>query len=209
VKVPFDPLAGSWRTWVIPRGDAYRPAPPPSPGSPAFAAAVAELRALAAEESLVRANTARFWATDAPSIIWEEMMEEELARRRTPPVHAARARALAAVAMYDAFVACWDAKFHYWLARPVTEDTTLTTVFSTPPFPSYPSGHSTISNAAAEVFATLFPDKADVYRAKAREASLSRMWARVHYRFDIEAGEALGARVGQAVVARAREDGAR
>jgi membrane-associated phospholipid phosphatase len=80
-------------------------------------------------------------------------------------------------------------------------------VFSTPAFPSYPSGHSTISAAAAEVFAELFPDRAAMYRAQADSASLSRVWGGVHYRFDIVAGEELGRRVGRAVVERARADG--
>ena len=109
--------------------------------------------------------------------------------------------------MYDAMVACWDAKFFYWLERPISADSTLRTAISTPPFPSYPSGHSTQSAAAAEVFAYLFPDRADYYRRKADEASVSRVLAGIHYRFDIEAGEALGKKIGAAAVDRARTDG--
>jgi hypothetical protein len=56
--------------------------------------------------------------------------------------------------------------------------------------------------------AELFPDRAQVYRQKGEEASLSRVWAGVHYRFDVTTGEALGTRVGEAVVARMRGDGA-
>ncbi len=108
--------------------------------------------------------------------------------------------------MYDAFIACWDAKFTYWIARPITMDTTLRTVFATPPFPSYPSGHSTQSTAAAEVMAELFPRRAQHYRERGEEASLSRIWAGVHYRFDVLAGEAMGKAVGEAVVARMRGD---
>jgi membrane-associated phospholipid phosphatase len=111
--------------------------------------------------------------------------------------------------MYDAFIACWDTKFTFWVARPVTMDPSLRTVFSTPPFPSYPSGHSTQSSAAAEVMAELFPDRATFYQAKGEEASLSRVWAGVHYRFDVTTGEALGRKVGDAVVERMRGDGAR
>jgi membrane-associated phospholipid phosphatase len=115
--------------------------------------------------------------------------------------------ALGSVATYDAMVACWEAKYFYWMERPITADPTLRTAFSTPPFPSYPSGHSTLSSAVGEVFAELFPDAAGKYRGKAEEASLSRMYAGVHYRFDVLAGEELGRRVGMAVVARARVDG--
>ncbi|HTJ23401.1 MAG TPA: phosphatase PAP2 family protein, partial [Gemmatimonadaceae bacterium] len=122
---------------------------------------------------------------------------------------AARAMALASTAMADALIACWDAKFYFWLERPISADTALKTAISTPPFPSYPSGHSTQSAAAAEVFAYLFPDRAAYYRQKADEASSSRVLAGIHYRFDIEAGEELGRKIGAAAVERARSDGAR
>jgi membrane-associated phospholipid phosphatase len=206
VDDPFDAGAGSWRPWVLASAGALRPAPPPAPGSPAFLEDVAELRDIAGSRMATQLNAARYWATDAPSVIWEKDMLREVAARRLGPVTAARAHALASVAMYDAFLACWDAKFTFWIARPITTDPALRTVFPTPPFPSYPSGHSTISAAAAEVFAALFPDAASAYHARALEASLSRVYAGVHYRFDVEVGEQLGAQVGRAVVARARED---
>jgi membrane-associated phospholipid phosphatase len=116
--------------------------------------------------------------------------------------------ALVSVAMYDAFIACWDGKFHYWLLRPITADPTIVTVFSNPPFPSYPSGHSTGSAAAAEALAALFPDRAEYYRGRAAEASISRVYAGVHYRFDVEAGEELGRKVGELVAEHLTSDGA-
>jgi membrane-associated phospholipid phosphatase len=208
VATPFDPMAGTWRTWIVPSGDAFRPPPPPAPGSPTFAADVAELRRLSTERTAEQTNVARYWASESPSARWEVFMQEEIDRRRLGAVHAARALALASVASHDAMVACWDAKYAYWLMRPVTADPAIVPVFSTPPFPSYPSGHSTLSSAVAEVFAELFPDAAAHYREKGAEASLSRVYAAVHYRFDVLAGEELGRQVGAAVVARARSDGA-
>ena len=44
----------------------------------------------------------------------------------------------------------------------------------------------------AEVLAHLFPDRAAYYRAKADKASVSRVLAGIHYRFDIDAGAAIG-----------------
>ena len=208
VQVPFDPTAGTWRTWVIPSGDAFRLGQPPPTSSPAFQRDLDELRLLSTGRTVDQANTARYWATDAPSAKWEMFMRDEIERRHMPAVHAARALALASVAMYDAFVACWDSKFTYWLYRPISADPGLKPVFPTPPFPSYPSGHSTISSAAAEVFAELFPDAAASYRAKGRDASLSRVYAAVHYRFDVDSGDALGARVGSTIVNYMRRDGA-
>jgi alpha-galactosidase len=171
------------------------------PGSARFIADLNELLEIARTRTAAQADTARYWATDAPSSRWEVFMDDEILAHRLAPMHAARALALASVAMSDALIACWDAKFYYWLERPITADSTLRTAFSTPPFPSYTSGHSTQSAAAGEVFAYLFPDKAAYYRARAHEASRSRVLAGIHYRFDIEAGEDLGSRVGQAAVA--------
>jgi len=208
-QTPFDPMAGTWKTWVIPSGSAFRPPPPPLPGSARFTTDLNELLEIGRTRTTAQADTARFWATDAPSSRWEVFMDDEITAHALGPMHAARALALASVAMADALIACWDAKFYYWLKRPITADTTLRTSLSTPPFPSYTSGHSTQSAAAGEVFAYLFPDRAAYYRARADEASRSRVLAGIHYRFDIEAGEELGRRVGGAVVARAQTDGAK
>ena len=210
VQVPFDANAGSWRTWVIPNGSAFRLSPPPALGSAEFTQSMNELRALSTGRTAAQGDIARYWATDAPSGKWEAFMRDEIDRRQLPPVHAARALATASVAMYDAFVACWDSKFHYWLLRPISADAaSIKTVFPTPPFPSYPSGHSTISTAAGEVFAELFPDAAATYRQRARDASLSRVYAGVHYRFDVDSGDVLGEKVGAAVVDYMRHDGSR
>jgi hypothetical protein len=54
----------------------------------------------------------------------------------------------------------------------------------------------------------LFTDAAATYARRAEEASLSRVWGGVHYRFDVELGDSLGTKVGRAVVARMRSDGA-
>jgi membrane-associated phospholipid phosphatase len=207
VQVPFDPTAPSWRTWVIPSGDAFRPPPPPALGSAAFTADVNELRQLSTTRTVAQADTARFWASESPSSRWEVFMRDEIERRDLTPMRAARALALGSVATYDAMVACWDAKFFYWLLRPVSADPSIKTVFATPPFPSYPSGHSTLSSAVGEVFAYLFPDAADHWRRKAVEASTSRILGGVHYRFDVLVGEHLGEQVGEAVVEWARHDG--
>lgn len=210
VQTPFDALAGTWRTWNIPSGNAFRLDAPPAVGSARFTDDLNELLTIAkGNRTSQQIDLARYWATEAPSLRWELFIEDELSTRRLSVPHSARARAYLSTAMYDAFVACWDTKFAYWVARPVTMDPTLATVFATPPFPSYPSGHSTQSSAAAEVMAELFPDRAAHYRELGEQASLSRVWAGVHYRFDVVSGEALGMEVAAAVLARMRGDGIR
>lgn len=207
IDPPFDPLAGTWRPWVLQHADELRIGPPPAMTSARFQEDLAELRRLNTTRTPQQADIARYWATDPPSLRWSMFLESEIASHGLGPMHAARAHALLSIAMYDAFLACWDSKYYYWLLRPVTADSTVKTVFSTPPFPSYPSGHSTQSAAAAEVMAYLFPERAAFYHDRADEASVSRVYGAVHYRFDIEAGEALGRAVGRKVVEHAHGDG--
>jgi membrane-associated phospholipid phosphatase len=113
---------------------------------------------------------------------------------------AARAYALMNVALYDAAVACWDAKYAYWAIRPVQLDARVRPLFATPNHPSYPSGHSCFGAAAAAVLAHLFPRDAAAFEALASEASESRLWAGIHFRSDLDAGRALGHAVGSRVI---------
>ena len=76
---------------------------------------------------------------------------------RIPPA-AARAYALAAIAHNDGSVACWDAKYTYWAARPNQLDASIVTLFPQPGHPSYPSAHGCFSGAIARVIGRLFPD---------------------------------------------------
>lgn len=77
-----------------------------------------------------------------------------------------------------------------------------------PNFPSYTSGHSTFSAAAAEVLSYLFPSDAAYFEALKDEAAISRLYGGIHFRSDIEVGAAHGKRVGGYTVSSARTDGA-
>src|SRR6058998_4280105 len=95
---------------------------------------------------------------------------------------------------FDALIGCFDAKYHYWLIRPPRADAGIHTVFPTPQHPSYPSAHSCFSGAFSAVLADEFQSEGARMEAVAQEASLSRLYAVIHYRFDMEAGLALGRR---------------
>lgn len=78
-------------------------------------------------------------------------------------VKTAEAYALTSIALYDAFICCWEVKYHYSYARPVTNinekvDQNWLPLLQTPPFPEYTAGHSTISAASATVLTHLFGD---------------------------------------------------
>ena len=96
--------------------------------------------------------------------------------------------------MFDAFVSCWNCKYTYWTARPSMRisDPSFTTVITTPNFPSYTSGHYTVSAAAAVVMGALFPDKAGSFQAQAAEAAISRLWGGIQFSHDDGQGLLVG-----------------
>jgi membrane-associated phospholipid phosphatase len=205
---PVLPQAGRWRPWLLVRPDEARPPPPPAPGSPQMTRELDEVRAV--ERTPRRIAAALFWEHAAGGTrsyqFWNEQLSRALLEHRLEhnAPRAARAYALLNVALYDTAVACWDAKYAYWAARPVQLDPRVRPLFTTPNHPSYPSGHSCFGAVAATVLAHLFPRDAAVFEALASEASESRLWAGIHVRSDLDAGRALGRTIGQRLIERVR-----
>ena len=123
-------------------------------------------------------------------------------------VCAARTFALLNMAMHDASVASWEAKYFYFNRRPSQLDAQIKTDIGLPNFPGYPSGHSTFSAAAASVLSYVFPGSSTEFTQMADEAGMSRLYGGIHIRSDIQEGKAHGARVGAFSVRRAQADGA-
>ena len=163
-------------------------------------------------------HIADIWAggegTSLPPGLWNQVALAQVSQSRLSTPRSARVFALLNTAMEDAGIAIWDAKYAYWSPRPVNAirelglDRGFKPYLKTPSFPSYVSGHSGFSAAAAEVLAHLFPDLAARFRAKAREAAMSRLYGGIHFRSDNDEGLRLGREVGDLVVKRARTDGA-
>jgi membrane-associated phospholipid phosphatase len=116
---------------------------------------------------------------------------------------AARVFAYLGAAEADAFIACWDAKYTYWSGRPAGLIPGFASTIVTPNFPSYISGHATVSGAASTVLAYFFPNDGAVLRGRAEEAALSRLYGGIHWRSDNETGLAVGREVGSLAVQRA------
>ncbi len=216
---PVSPAAGTWRTWVLPSGSAVRPPPPPAYGSAAFRAQAQAVLDTAHHLTAHQKHLADFWAggegTELPPGRW---MKVTLAYLRDQPAmsqaRVARLFGLLTTAMADGGVASWDAKYHWWVTRPENAirdlglDRRFKPYLKTPFFPAYTSGHAVYSGAAAEVLAYLFPADAALWRRRAREAAMSRIYGGIHYPMDSTAGLPMGERIGRLVVARARADGA-
>jgi hypothetical protein len=206
IPYPLEPMAGTWRPWVVPDVVALRPPPPPAWGTPAWQAELDAVRQATAKRTPEQAKAALFWAgndgTVSPAGIWLEIARDMIKRNRLNTLQTARVLAMTSIAMADAFVCCWDAKYTYWNARPIQGDVTLDVLFPTPPFPSYTSGHATISGAAAAVLGGVFPSDADDLDARAVEAKNSRLWAGFHYPIDNDVGLAHGRQIGRLVLER-------
>ena len=216
-RQPVEPLAGTWRTWVTDL-KAVRPGPPPEYGSPQFVTEAREVLETRRNLTDQQKKVAQYWAggagTPLPPGIWNQILLDTVREQRLSTPRIARDFALLNVAQADAGNAAWDCKYMFWSPRPVNAirdlglDPEFTSFLPTPNFPSYISGHSTYSAAASEVLGYLFPENAADFRAKAQEAAVSRLYGGIHYKSDNDVGLQVGARVGQATVARARLDGA-
>jgi membrane-associated phospholipid phosphatase len=167
-----------------------------------------------AVESLTREQVAIVykWAdgvsTPAPPGHWNFIAAPYIKEAQFSEVRAARAFALLNMALHDAAVGCWDTKFAYFNPRLSQLDPEIKTVIGLPNSPSYTSGHSTFSSAAAEVLSYLFPSDTALFNEQKDEASISRMYGGIHYRSDIEMGKEHGKRIAGYTVRFARLDGA-
>jgi hypothetical protein len=173
---------------------------------------LAEVREVAQRLSRKQLAIALKWndgaGTPTPPGHWNWIAAPYIAEAQFSEVRAARALALLNMAMQDAAIACWDTKFTYFNPRPSQLDRSIRTSIGLPNFPSYTSGHSTFSAAAAEVLSHLFPSGRHQFEADADEAGISRLYAAIHYRSDIEQGKACGTTVGGYTVRFAQRDGA-
>jgi PAP2 superfamily len=203
----LEACAGSWRTWRIPDGSWHRPPPPPAVDSPAYLEATQEVYDVGVHLTDEQRRIADVWAGGpiTPAGVWVQIALDLLATHPTSQSRAAHVLAVQAMAQADAFVACWNSKYTYWLERPVTAinrliDPAWRPYLVTPPFPSYVSGHSAQSAAAAVVLGSYFPAERQRLWEQAQEAAQSRLYGGIHFRFDNVEGLRLGADVGRAAL---------
>lgn len=188
-----------------------------TPGS-TFFNAVNEVYSTGISLTPEETTIAQYWADGGGSItpaghsisMLNNVLENENANLEIATV----AYAKLGIALSDAFLACWKTKYIYNLCRPVTYirehiDTSWLPLIGTPPFPEYPSGHSSQSGAMAGVLTNLFgsnyaftddthgsnfggPRSFDSFEEAAREAADSRLYGGIHYTFSNYAGLDLG-----------------
>jgi hypothetical protein len=213
-RPPMLPVFGQVRAWNLTPADIVteRPPPPPSTTSQQMKDELAEVKRTVDHLTNARLAIAQKWndgaGTYSPPGHWNDVALEYVRDAQFSEVRAARVFAMLNMAMHDAAVGCWEAKFHYFNPRPSQLDPSIKTQIGLPNFPSYTSGHSTFSAAAAAVLSYVFPAGAPSFEAMRDEAGISRLYGGIHYRSDIEAGKLHGARIAAHTLAFAQGDGA-
>jgi hypothetical protein len=229
---PTEPYWGHLRPFALDSATACPIPPPPAyseeKDSPFWRMARAMYDSTLVLDDAKRA-TALFWADNAgmtgtPAFHWMSVMSQMVERRALDADAAAEMLALTTIAIADAFIATWAEKYRSLVVRPVTYvqrvfDPAFTTVVITPPFPEYPSGHSTQSGAATRVLIRLLGDtigfvdstQVDIgyaprsfasFTAARDEVAISRLYGGIHFLPAITDGTSMGNCVGDVALRR-------
>ena len=227
-KNPNFPLAGTWKTWIVPWNGKSTIPDPPAWNGPEMAKAVADMKAFkpsgqpngifwpddpagrpAPDQGAKATEQVAYHYAKLNHLLWAPQLSQKIFEYRWDqnPPRAARAYALTSIASFDTTVACWGTRYLYWYPRPFQIDSSIQPTFTTPNQPAYPSGHSCVEGATSRVVEYLFPRDAAAVRSRAEELAMSRWWARIHWTWDNEQGLRLGRDVGDKVIAWAKADG--
>ncbi|MFD2825315.1 phosphatase PAP2 family protein [Leeuwenhoekiella polynyae] len=210
--VGLTPLFGQVKMWNVERVEDTRPVAPPAIGSELYLKDVKILKDHARNMTEEKRRIANFWqdglGTYTPPGHWNRFANEFIVKYKMNPLRSARTLAYLNMAIMDAGISCWDAKYYYHYPRPIQTIAGFKTIAGTPNFPSYTSGHSVFSAAGAEVLAYIFPEEASLVKGWAEEAAISRVYGGIHWTFDAEVGTTQGIEVAKYTLYRAAADGA-
>jgi hypothetical protein len=224
---PAVPHWGKRKAWVLASPDQFRPGPPPSLTSDTWKRDLAEIKALGGKTSSRRTPEqtaiAQFWEATAPAVYWPVARSVAAAPGRDA-IENARLLAAAAMAMDDALIAVFDAKYTYNVWRPVTairnaegdlRDPGWMPFIDTPMHPEYPCAHCIVSASLGAVLeseigsgptpklsssSSTAGGAVRTWNSVAdfwQEVALARIYDGVHYRFSTEVGTAMGRKIGQ------------
>jgi hypothetical protein len=163
---------------------------------------------------------ARYWldmpkGTGTPAGHWVSIENQMVEYLDLDLNRAAEMYGMMGMTLADSFISCWSLKYQIMLLRPVSYinqniSRSWKPYIETPGFPEYPSGHSVVSAAAADMMTFLFgpvafEDRTHViygheplvrsftsFEAAADEAAISRLYGGIHYRSAIENGKRQG-----------------
>jgi PAP2 superfamily len=235
------PQFATMTPWVLKRPSQFRLAPPLALNSPEYAADVEETKTGVFVDprpaQLTRnQEVALFWAGNT-ALYWNRIASQLSGQRGLTLSENAHLFALLNVTMADAGIACWDGKYRYVFWRPITTiragvGTSADSGWrpwldtlppGTPAHPEYPSGHSTVSGAAAFILAAAFGENTSFsvgseiepgtthqfssFSDATDEIADARVFGGIHFRTSCVRGNALGRAVAEYVSTRAMRSG--
>jgi len=205
-KDPLEPLQGTWKPWLMTRGDQFRPGPPPAFGSVEFQEELALLKRINSSPTPSQRAIAINFAVKGLDFVWEPAYA--LVRRdRLSVPREVRLLAPVAVLQWEAYIAAHDAKYTYWSLRPSMADSTIVPLIPVPNHPAYVSNAAIIASAVAELVGYMFPPDAAQWRYLGEEAGLSRIYGGIHYTSDERAGNQMGKSIGALAIQRDQLNG--
>jgi hypothetical protein len=195
--VPVSSTDGLMTPWVMTRPSQFRPAPPPALDSATWTEDLNEIHELGGRKSVKRTaeqtDIARFWFITGPQS-WNPIVRQLVAAKQLDLIDAARVHAMVAMATADAFIAVFDAKYHYNFWRPITairnadltgntatpRDASWLPLGETPMHPEYPCAHCITSTAVAEILKSVFGnDIPEVTMTSPTAPGVTRRWTRL------------------------------
>ncbi|HVU98891.1 MAG TPA: phosphatase PAP2 family protein [Puia sp.] len=213
-RPPMLPLFGKVKGFLCDSAAivSLRPGPPPSTSSDEMKSQTSAALKTIQNATREQMKIVQFWAdgigTYTPPGHWNAIAAEDFVKQNWSEVRWARNMALLNMTEMDAAISCWDIKYFYFNPRPTQLDPSIKTLTGIPNFPSYVSGHSMFSGAAATILGHILPSRASAYEAMAQEAANSRIYAGIHYTLDCTVGLQVAQNVGNYAVKRAQIDGA-
>jgi membrane-associated phospholipid phosphatase len=189
------------RPFFLDYGGELLSPPPPAFGSPEFQAALAVVRGISDTRTLEQVAIARKWVPFS-HLLFNATATDLIVKYRKRELEAARILAYANAASFDAIIACFYTKYHYWFLRPTQADPAITMAVGLPNHPSYPSAHSCETGAFEAVLGDAFPSERPMLAEMAAEANASRIYAGLHYPFDGAAGLEIGRQAGRLALER-------
>lgn len=196
---PVLPQAGNWKTIILKSGSEVKPKPPYQCNSQEDLKDIQETYRFTQSLTPQQIAAIHYWGDESPPIIWNNILNGYILDKDLDVFGSALIAAFLNAGIYDAFVSCWDTKYTYWTARPFERIGNLTTVIPTPNFPSYTSGHTVISTTASKILGFQFPEDQKYFKDLSTEASMSRLWAGIHFKQDISSGIEQGLLIGEKV----------
>ena len=205
-KNPLEPLQGTWKPWLMTRGDQFRPGPPPAFGSVAFQEELALLKRINSSPTPSQRAIATYFAAKGSDFVWDPSYALVRRERLSVP-REVRLLAPVAALYFDAYIAAHDAKYTYWSLRPNMADTTIVPLIPVPNHPAYVSNAAIIASAVAELVGYMYPQDSAHWRYLGEEAGLSRIYAGIHYPSDERAGNQMGKSLATLAIQRDRLNG--